>query len=162
MVKESTRKINQMCAIALLYVFLTLVSSALGLTIDAIQFRLSEALCVLPIFTPVAIPGLVIGCILSNMLMGGVLIDIVCGSLATLLGAMGTYVFRKHRWVAPLFPIISNMLVVPYILQHGYHVEGKYAALMLVTSIAEFFCAYLLGQMLIDILSGNVFDIRRK
>ena len=77
--------------IAALYVVLTLLANALGLANYAIQVRFSEALTILPFFTPAAIPGLFVGCILSNLLTGCMPLDVVFGSLATLAGALGTY-----------------------------------------------------------------------
>ena len=81
----------QAAMIAALYIVLTFIANAFGLANYAVQVRFSEALTVLPYFTPAAIPGLFIGCLLSNILTGCALPDIVFGSLATLLGALGTY-----------------------------------------------------------------------
>ena len=80
----------QAAMIAALYIVLTFIANAFGLANYAVQVRFSEALTVLPYFTPAAIPGLFIGCLLSNILTGCALPDIVFGSLATLLGALGT------------------------------------------------------------------------
>ncbi|MBR4018021.1 MAG: QueT transporter family protein, partial [Clostridia bacterium] len=77
-------------AIAALYVALTFVSAQLGLSSGVIQLRLSEALCILPIFTPAAIPGLAIGCLLANAMTGCIVLDVILGSVATLIGAVGT------------------------------------------------------------------------
>ncbi|MCM1124540.1 MAG: QueT transporter family protein, partial [Eubacterium sp.] len=81
----------QAAMIAALYIVLTFIANAFGLANHAVQVRFSEALTVLPYFTPAAIPGLYIGCFLSNILTGCALPDILFGSLATLLGALGTY-----------------------------------------------------------------------
>ena len=86
--------ICQAAVIAALYVVLTYVFSAFASGV--IQVRVSEALTVLPAFTPAAIPGLVIGCLLSNTLTGCVLLDIIFGSVATLIGALGSYALRPH------------------------------------------------------------------
>ena len=112
--------ITQAAMIAALYVVLTLLANGLGLANYAVQVRFSEALTVLPFFTPAAIPGLTIGCILSNILTGCALPDIVFGTLATLLGALGTYALRKWKWCAPVCPIIANTIIVPLILVYGY------------------------------------------
>ena len=77
--------------IAALYVVLTLIANAMGLANYAIQVRFSEALTILPYFTPAAIPGLFVGCILSNIITGCVPLDVLFGSLATLFGAIFTY-----------------------------------------------------------------------
>lgn len=106
--------------IAALYVVLTFVANAFGLANYAVQVRFSEALTILPYFTPAAIPGLFIGCLLSNILTGCALPDIIFGSLATLLGALGTYALRKWKWCVPICPIIANTIIVPLVLIYGY------------------------------------------
>lgn len=110
----------QAAMIAALYIVLTFIANAFGLANYAVQVRFSEALTVLPYFTPAAIPGLFIGCLLSNILTGCALPDIVFGSLATLLGALGTYALRKWKWCAPVCPILANTVIVPLILVYGY------------------------------------------
>lgn len=110
----------QAAMIAALYIVLTFIANAFGLANYAVQVRFSEALTVLPYFTPAAIPGLFIGCFLSNILTGCALPDIIFGSLATLLGALGTYALRKWKWCAPVCPILANTIIVPLILIYGY------------------------------------------
>ena len=115
--KKSTLYITQAAVIAALYVALTYVSNALGLAYNAIQFRLSEVLTVLPVFTPAAVPGLVIGCIISNLSSPFGLTDIICGSLATFLAAVSSYCLRNVKikntpFVATLPPVIFNALIV--------------------------------------------------
>ena len=90
--------LTQAAVIAAIYVVLTIFISAFNLASGAIQVRISEALTILPFFTPAAIPGLAIGCLLSNLLTGAAVYDVVFGSLATLLGAVGTYLLRKHKF----------------------------------------------------------------
>ena len=82
--------IVQAALIAAIYVVLTYFISAFNLASGAIQVRISEALTILPVFTPAAIPGLFIGCLLSNLLTGCMPLDVVFGSLATQIGACGT------------------------------------------------------------------------
>ena len=101
--------------IAALYVVLTLLASALGLSSYAVQVRFSEALCILPCFTTAAIPGLFFGCLIANLFTGTIW-DIILGSLATLIGAIGTYLLRKNRWLATLPPIIANALIIPFVI----------------------------------------------
>ena len=111
--------------IAALYVVLTMLANALGLANYAIQVRFSEALTILPVFTPAAIPGLFLGCIISNTMTGCMLLDIIFGSLATLIGAFGTYLLRnQNKWLAPLPPIIANTIIVPFVLAYVYHLEA--------------------------------------
>lgn len=119
-VRIRTLFMAQAAMIAALYIILTFIANAFGLANYAIQVRFSEALTVLPFFTPAAVPGLFIGCLLSNILTGCALPDIIFGSLATLLGALGTYALRRWRWCAPLSPILANTVIVPLILVYGY------------------------------------------
>lgn len=128
----------QAAMIAALYVVLTFIANAFGLANHAIQVRFSEALTILPYFTPAAIPGLFMGCLLSNILTGCILPDIIFGSLATLIGALGTYFLRKWKWCAPITPVIANIIVVPLVLIYGYGflIDG--------VSTAYCFCYYAL------------------
>jgi uncharacterized membrane protein len=112
--------LTQAAMIAALYVVLTLLANSLGLASQAIQVRFSEALTILPYFTPAAIPGLFVGCFISNAVTGCLPLDIVFGSIATLLGAFGTYFLRKFKWAAPLPPIIANTIIVPFVLVYVY------------------------------------------
>ena len=144
---------TQAAMIAALYVVLTMLANALGLANYAVQVRFSEALTVLPFFTPAAIPGLTAGCILSNLLTGCMPLDIVFGSLATLLGAVGTYLLRKHMWAAPLPPIAANTLIVPFILAYVYQVEGSIPYFMLTVGIGELISCGILGMILIGVLN---------
>ena len=140
--------------IAALYVVLTLLSAAFGLASGVIQVRLSEALTVLPAFTPAAVPGLFIGCLLSNLLTGSLPWDVVFGSLATLLGALGTYFLRRHsRWLAPLPPILANVFIVPAVLQKVYGASEAYPFLMLTVGIGEIIAAGILGLLLYRVLA---------
>lgn len=117
--QKNTNKIIFICQaamIAALYVVMTYAINAFNLASGAIQVRVSEALTILPFFTPAAIPGLVIGCFIANLSTGAVILDVIFGTLATLLGALGTYALRKYKWLAPLPPIISNTIIVPWVL----------------------------------------------
>ena len=108
--------------IVALYVVLTYVANALGLASGAIQIRISESLIILPVLMGSAIPGLAIGCVLANLLTGCAALDVVFGSLATLIGALGTRALRKQPKLAWLPPVISNMLIVPLVLIYVYQV----------------------------------------
>ncbi len=146
--------ITQAAMIAALYVVLTLIANALGLANYAIQVRFSEALTILPYFTPAAIPGLTIGCIISNLLTGCLPLDIIFGSIATLIGAVGTYLLRKYRWAAAIPPIVANTLVVPFVLAYVYKFEGSIWYFMLTVGFGEVISCELLGMILMGILSG--------
>lgn len=110
-------------AIAALYAVLTLAMWQFSSL--QIQVRLSEALCILPLFTNAAVPGLYIGCVIANLLAGNV-IDAVFGALATLLASVSTYfIGRKMKGaarliLAPLPAVVFNVIAVPLVLYYGY------------------------------------------
>ena len=114
--QTNTRFLTQSGAIAAVYVLLTMLAAALGLDSGAVQLRLSEALTILPVFTPAAVPGLFIGCLLSNLLAGGVIWDVIFGSLATLIAAIGTYLLRKKPLLAASCPVLANAVIVGLVL----------------------------------------------
>ncbi len=143
--------------IAALYVVFTLIANAAGLASGVIQVRISEALTVLPFFTPVAIPGLFIGCLLSNILGGCVIWDIIFGSIATLLGALGTYAIRKKLpdWCAAIPPILANTLIVPFVLSYAYEVPDSIPFLMLTVGAGEVISCGILGILLLKLLKPH-------
>ena len=138
--------------IAALYVALTYVAALFGLSSGAIQFRISEALTILPVFLPEAIPGLTIGCLLANLIAGGVFWDIVFGTLATLLGAVGARIIgriaKNQLWLATIPTILSNALIVPPVLIYAYGVPDAYFYLVATVGIGEIVCAGILGTAL--------------
>jgi len=142
--------ITQAAAIAALYTVLTVMAGAFGLANGAIQVRFSEALTILPYFTPAAIPGLFVGCIVSNILTGCVIWDIVFGSLATLIGAIGTYYLSRKvsKWLSPVPPILANTLIVPFVLAFAYGAEGGIPFLMLTVGAGEVLSCGVLGLIL--------------
>ena len=146
--------------IAALYVVLTFVANAFGLASGAIQVRLSEALAVLPFFTPAAIPGLYIGCLLANLLTGGCLLDILVGSLASLIGALGAYALRKWKWLVPIPTILANAIIVPFVLIFGYGIADVWWYLVITVGIGELISCGFLGMILLLILKKNVPQIQ--
>ena len=146
--------IVQAAVIAALYVVLTFVANALGLASHTIQVRFSEALCILPVFTPAAIPGLWIGCLLANLLTGAVIYDVIFGSIATLIGAFFTYKLRNtSRWTAPIPPIVSIFVIVPLVLRYGYGINLPIPFMMLTVGAGEFISAGVIGMILLGALS---------
>lgn len=146
--------------IAALYVVLTILANALGLSNNPIQIRFSEALTILPFFTPAAIPGLFVGCILANFFTHAHYLDIIFGSIATLIGALGTYYFCGRAnpqnqkgflkvLIAPLPPIIANTIIVPLILAYVYMFEGGIPFFMLTVGIGEIISCGILGIILL-------------
>ena len=90
--------------IAAIYVALTMLFAPISF--GPVQFRISEALCILPFFTPAAVPGLAVGCLLANIFCGAMMPDIIFGTLATLIGAAGSYALRKNKWLVCIPPIL--------------------------------------------------------
>ena len=143
--------------IAALYVVFTMVAAVLGLSSGVIQFRISEAMCILPIFLPEAVPGLFIGCLISNLMVPGAVVwDIIFGSVATLLGAIGARLLRKlpekFIWVSTIPTILSNMIIVPLILIFAYGAEDSYGFMLLTVGIGEVVCAGIGGTALYFLL----------
>ena len=149
MKNKKTLYLVQAAMIAALYVVLTLIANAFGLASGAIQIRLSEMLSVLPFFTPAAIPGLFVGCLLSNFLTGACLLDIVLGSFATLIGAVGAYLVRRNKWLVPIPNIVSNTIIVPLVLMFGYHLEDAFWYLALTVGIGEIIAGGVFGMILL-------------
>ena len=152
MKKNQTLFLTQAAMIATIYVVLTGLAAGFDLANGAIQVRFSEALTVLPFFTPAAVPGLTIGCLLSNILFSGNIFDIIFGTLATLLGAVGTRMLRKSRWLCSIPPIISNALITPPVLTFAYHIPGGIPFQMLTVGAGEVICCLIFGQILISAL----------
>lgn len=152
--------ITHAAIIAALYVVLTYLASILGLSSGVIQIRFSEALTILPYFTPAAIPGLFVGCIIANLLSGAVIWDVVFGSMATLLGAVLTYLLKnKTKWLAPIPPILANTVVIPFVLTYAYGVPDGLGFLMLTVGIGEIISCGILGMALIKCLEKYRYHI---
>jgi len=147
-------------AIAALYVVLTQVAQAFGMASGAIQVRLSEALTILPCFSLAAVPGLTVGCVLANLLTGCAAWDVVFGSLATLLGAIGTRLMRKRPMIAWVSPVVSNAVIVPLVLQKVYGVPDSFWYLMLTVGAGEVIACGVLGLILYKALGKipHLFD----
>lgn len=141
--------LTQGAMIAALYVVLTFIANLAGLASGVIQVRLSEALTILPVLTAAAVPGLAVGCVLANLLTGCAIWDVVFGSLATLIGAVGTRLLRKKSPVlAVLPPILANVIIVPLVLQRVYGVEDAYWYLAMTVGAGEIISCGILGLLL--------------
>jgi uncharacterized membrane protein len=151
-ISKKTAYITQAALIAALYTVLTMVAAGFDLASGAIQVRFSEALTIMPFFTPAAIPGLTLGCLLSNILTGCALPDVIFGTLATLLGALGTYALRKNRFLCAVPPIVSNALIIPFVLTYAYHIPGGIPLFMLTVGLGELISCMGLGQLLLQAL----------
>ena len=144
----TTRSITLSAAIAALYAALTLLLAPISY--GDWQCRVSEALTMLPMLMPQAIPGLFVGCILANLLGPSAgITDIVFGSLATLIAAIGTYYFRKNKWLAAACPVISNGIIVGLVLSLSFNLPFFLTAIQVA---AGELLAVLVGLVLIKAL----------
>ena len=140
---------TQGALIAALYVAFSFIAYSFGLSGNAVvQMRLSEMLTVLPAFMPAAIPGLAIGCLLTNLLTGCAVWDVIFGTLATLLGAIGTFLLRKNKWLAPLPPILANTIILPPVLATVYG-GATIPVFILTVGLGEIVCCGILGEILV-------------
>ena len=143
--------ITQAAVIAAIYVVLILLFQPFSF--GEIQVRVAEALTVLPFFTPAAIPGVTIGCLIGN-LIGGNVMDMIFGTLATLIGAAVSYAVRKNQYLVPLPPIVSNALIIPWVLKYAYELPFSIPFLMLTVSIGEVLSCGILGLVLLTALKS--------
>ena len=152
MKNKGTLFMVQAAAIAAVYVVLTTVFAAFSF--GEVQVRISEALTILPVFTPAAIPGLFVGCLISNFLGGAILLDVIFGSISTLIGAVLTWKLRNSsKWLAPLPPIVANAIIVPFTLYYGYGVNLPIPFMMLTVGIGEVISCGVLGMILYGALN---------
>ena len=136
--------------IAAIYTVLTMVFAPISF--GPIQFRISEILCILPLFTPAAIPGLFIGCLLSNFMCGAAMLDVIFGSLATLIGAVGSYLLRRNKWAVCIPPIVANTIIIPWVLRFAYGSEDMIWYAMITVGIGEILAIGVLGNLFMGIL----------
>lgn len=146
--------LTQSAMIAAVYVVFTIFIASFNLASGAIQIRVSEAMTVLPAFTNAAVPGLFVGCLIANLITGCAPMDVLFGSIATLIGAVGTYALRrKHRFLASVPPILANTLIIPFVLRYVYDIPGSIPLFMLTVGAGEVISCGVLGQILYHALS---------
>lgn len=153
MVQKKTKTLVTGAIIAALYVVLTFLANAFGLASGVIQVRISEALNVLVCFTGAAVPGVTVGCLLANLLTGGIVMDVIFGTLASFIGAFVGYLLRKNRLLALLCPILSNTLIVPFVLKFAYGAPDALWFLFGSVAVGEVISCGILGFLL-----GHVLD----
>nr|WP_294493497.1 QueT transporter family protein [uncultured Anaerosporobacter sp.] len=151
MKRSKVQFLTQAAMIAAIYVVLTYLFQPFGFM--DVQVRVAEALTILPFFTPAAIPGLFVGCLLGNLLGGAVLLDIVIGSLTTLVAASLSYLLRKNKYLVALPPIIANAIVVPWVLRIGYGLATPIPLMMVTVGIGEIISCGILGTILLQALN---------
>ncbi len=151
---KKIKYLTKASAIGALYVVLTLISAIFGLSGSVVQVRFSEALTILPYFFPEAVLGLTVGCVIANLLTGCALWDIVFGSVATFIGAYFTSKI-KNRWLLPVPPILSNAIIVPFVLMYVYGAKESFGFIMFTVALGEIISCGLLGQMLYTVVNKN-------
>ncbi len=156
--KSRIRTLSRAAMIAALYVALTLLSAILGLSSGAVQIRLSEMLCILPIFTTSAVPGVTVGCFIANLMTGGTVWDLTLGVLATCIGVLLTLPLRRHHRLAPVPTILSNALVIPVVLMLAGYIPATvtmYLVTALTVGLGETISCGVLGTFLIQYLQKH-------
>ena len=171
MQKKTVRFITVSAVIAALYTVLTLLTNFIPPIGGVFQFRLAEALCILPMFTLAAVPGLIVGCLLTNIIIGAGVYDVVFGTLATSIGAVLTYLiscrrnditggnFTLRAILAPIPPILSNALIIPFVIIKSSELPmnfATYAPFILSVGFEELVCAGLLGVALAFALRPHI------
>ena len=151
---KKTRLMTESALIAAVYVALVLLFKPISF--GAIQFRIAEALCVLPFFSLSAVPGLALGCLLGNFFSGAAMPDVIFGTFATLLAAILSYKLRTvSKWLVCLPPILANAVIVPFVLQYSYGVTDGYFFLFATVGIGEILAVGVLGNVLLLALEGK-------
>lgn len=151
---QKTRLMTESALIAAVYVALVLLFKPISF--GAIQFRIAEALCVLPFFSLSAVPGLALGCLLGNFFSGAAMPDVIFGTFATLLAAILSYKLRTvSKWLVCLPPILANAIIVPFVLQYAYGVTDGYFFFFATVGIGEILAVGVLGNVLLLALEGK-------
>lgn len=155
MYKGKKAFVIQIIVIAALYVGLTVVSDMFGMAKGIVQVRIADALTILPYFTPAAIPGLFIGCLIANTVIGTIHADIIFGSLATLAAACISYLIRKNKWIVCVPPVILTSITVPLLFKYAYRYDDSFSKCLLTVGIGEIVACGLLGTALLMALEDS-------
>lgn len=151
MKRFSVRSLCLAAVIAALYAALTLSFQAISY--GAVQFRVSEAMTLLPALFPEAVPGLAVGCLISNLFnpMGATVYDVVFGTLATLMAAVLTCRIKGSVWLRALPPVVCNAVIIGLVLTYAYGIDLLWMN-MLTVGIGQAVVCYVLGVPLIKLL----------
>ena len=179
MKRNSALFITKAAVIAALYFALSMLSNAVGLCSGVIQCRISEALTILPAFLVEAIPGLAIGCLLTNIITSATIWDIIFGTGATLIGAIGTYLIgrlvreralsssvnmKSGRGILRIVvltamfalpPIVSNAIIIPPVLKFALGVPDAFWFIFVTVTAGEIIACGIFGGILLAALLGN-------
>ena len=169
MKNKNVRYLTEGAVIAAIYVVLCQIFAPISFR--DVQVRIAEGLTILPYFTPAAVPGLFVGCLLGNLLAGAIPLDVIFGSLATLIGALGTWAIgkwirRKHpdsgkiKCLLPVPPIVANMVLIPFILYYGYGIKVPIPIQMATVGAGEVLSCGVIGMIFLFALEkagGRIF-----
>ena len=147
---KDTKTLARGAIIAALYAVLTLLLQPLSY--GEVQIRFSEALTLLPILMPEAVPALAVGCLLAYVLGGCMLVDIVFGTLATLLAAICTRRLRERFWLAALMPVLFNGVIVGAVVHYCYAPMIALPLCMLSVAAGEAVACLVVGPVLLRVL----------
>ena len=147
---KDTKTLARGAIIAALYAVLTLLLQPLSY--GEVQIRFSEALTLLPILMPEAVPALAVGCLLANVLGGCMIVDIVFGTLATLLAAICTRRLRERFWLAALMPVLFNGVIVGEVVHYCYAPMIALPLCMLSVAAGEAVACLVVGPVLLRVL----------
>lgn len=154
MKKVDTKFLAQSGLIAALYTAITIIFAPISFGV--VQFRISEALTVLPFFTLSAVPGVTVGCLISNIILGAHWMDIIFGTLATLIGAILSYKLRRWPYLVCLPPIISNAVIVPWVLRFAYGSKDLIPFMVASVGLGEIISVGIIGNILLFFLKSSV------
>ena len=143
MKRKKTLFLTEAAMIAAIYTVLVLAFQPISF--GPIQFRIAEILTVFPYFTPAAIPGVSVGCFLSAVLTGADILDMIFGSLATLIAAILSYKLRRFKYLVPVPPIVVNALIIPWVLKYAYFAEESVPFMMLTVGGGQLIVVGLIG-----------------
>ncbi len=142
----TTRQLTRGALIAALYTAISLLLAPISMGYGGLELRVAEAMTLLPILLPEAVPALTIGCLLTNLLASGTPWDIVFGTLATLLAALCTRALRdKPLWVAALPPVLINAVIVGTVLRYTLGLDLSLWAWMLVIGGGQAIACFVIG-----------------
>ncbi len=147
MKQRKTQFLTEAAVIAAIYTVLVLIFQSISY--GPIQFRIAEVLTILPYFTPAAIPGVTIGCFLSAIFTGAYVLDMIFGSLATLIAALLSYSLRRYKYLVPIPPIVVNALVIPWVLKAAYGEAQPVPLMMLSIGASELIAVGIIGMVLL-------------
>lgn len=147
--REKIRYLTQAGLVAAIYTALCLVFQPISFGFSGVEMRISEALSLLPVVMPAAVPGLFVGCLLANILGGATILDIVFGSLTTLAAAILTRKLRRKFCFAALPPVVLNAVVVGTLLRYAYGLQLPLLICMGSIALGQAAACYGLGAVVL-------------